>query len=205
MSRAADTAAYVARRVAEALGGRAAAGIIHMPLSAGVSGFVGLNRSTSGSAPGWIKVLPVVGVTHDETEAVVADLTDIRMSGQATWSHPLPALVNGLPFGWAFEPPINETHVQNLCDALLDHALPVLRNSTTLSAIRDHLEQGHGPRALFVLPVVLALNGDPDGAVAALDRFAANFRPGPPLDEYLRFGERFDDWLRSRRLNRAGT
>lgn len=195
MSRAAETAAHVEGRVAACLGGRVTAGIIEVPLSEGVSGFTGLGRSTSASEPGWIQVLPVVGVIHDQTESVVAELTGLKRRRQATWSEPLSALVPGLPVKWAFEPPVNEDLLTRLCDALTVHGLPIMRGSTTLPAIRSHLERGHGPRAPWVLPVVLGQMGEVTAARAALDRYAASLRAGPPLDEYKRFGQRLLAWL----------
>lgn len=186
MSQAATTAKEVEELVASGLGARRSAnGVLWMPLVDGYTGFVGLNRATSSSHPGWINVFPQVGVRHEAASKLMRELTSNPDPYRGpTWSAALADLSDGLPSSWAFEHPVDRAGVDRMVATLRTIALPAMFSTTTLAAIRDQLAARRGAGIEYALPIVMYLEGDHAAALAYADGLLADTNASPAWREF---------------------
>jgi hypothetical protein len=183
---------------------RAPRNFIFDGLADSVIGWVGLNTAHEGLRRG-VVVNPIVGVRHQEVEAITSKLRGAPDNGyhprtvQTSLGHVLPRFTQYLFDGGPADPDTATTMAAHI----EDHGVPWMRSHCDLETMVDALEEPVGPPrpAQFSLPVALVLLGRRDEAVAGvmteLERDADAEHPA--ADEYRRFAAAFFDFIGARR------
>jgi len=147
---------------------RVTEGVYLLPIAAGVFGWVGIGLA-SRKRGGEVDADPMVGVRHDEVEALVpagsreADPTILR---------PLYELLPGRNYKtWSFNEDNLDEQAVALVESVVEHGQRLMHELKTLDALEEALEEwAFTDIRRTRLPVVLLLQGDRDAAAAALAR-----------------------------------
>jgi hypothetical protein len=145
-------------------------GLHLIDLADGVSGSVGLNTE-SRAEPGVARVNPVLGVRSDLVERWVARLKgfEYKSYGPPTVSRPLGYLLPAAqPAWWAFNAggAGNESVADDVTASMESVGLPYMRKNTDLESMLAEAEGGWGLGLNDRRPVLLALLGRDEDAVA---------------------------------------
>jgi hypothetical protein len=170
--RTAELRAAVDEAVAERLTkrgySRVSEGVYLLAIAPGVLGWVGIGLA-SRKRGGEVDADPMVGVRHDEVEALLS-----AGSGQAdpTILRPLYELLPGGNYKtWSFNEDNLDQQAEALVESVVQHGQRLVHELKTLDALKDALEKwAFADTRRTRLPVVLLLQGDRDAAAGAVAR-----------------------------------
>ena len=143
-------------------------GLFTLELAPGYLGWLGLNRAWEHDGGGELRLRPVVGVRHQETERIAADCCGLKMHGflPATICRPLGRV-------WDFSEEHATDVARDMAAAIASEGLAFMHAHTTLAKLLEGIERGLGPldEALAVRrPIVLSLMHAPERARDVLDQ-----------------------------------
>lgn len=174
-------------------------------LVSGVLGWVGLNRAVR-KKEGILEINPVIGVRHQELEALVARLLDEDFHPYVppTISIALGYLTAERRFrSWLFDDKSNQRAVaQSLVATITEFGDPFMRAHSTLGDIARAMESDTGVPSdiAYRLPVAYVLMGEPAKAKEYLDDKCAELgtAENPYAVRYRTFASRLAEFAGSR-------
>lgn len=173
--------------------------LLEVPLRDGFVGTVGLNHATWPGHPGWINVLPVIGVSSEPLARLMAEFTgNANLKRGALWAFPVSAIERDISSTWWFGPDLDPASVDALAAMLRERAMPILRASASLEGVRAHIEAGHSHYPWLTLPVVLAALGRSEEALSVARSYlepAELGYPRPLRANQEQFIERLETWI----------
>lgn len=166
-------------------------------LTAGVIGWLGLNRATKKLGPEATEINPVVGVRFQELERFVAECRSEKFHTflPPTISTPLGYLMPARAYrAWTFTPVrVNET-ASDMVDAIGTYGIPFMHSVVDLDQLRLRLEDRMGPsdQLVYRRPAAAFLANATSEALAFLDNeLAANgTRTDPAAAQFRSFADR---------------
>jgi hypothetical protein len=173
-----------------------AGGVFTTNLGADCLGWLGLNTAVEHLGGRAVAVLPIIGVRHDPTERLVAEL-----AGQPYHRYYPPTITQ--PIGQLMVPPRNAAWtverddprpaIDDMVEAIATFGLPFMLANAELDAIRERIAErmhsDHSPDEPYREAAAAAVAGDRDAALTAVERglHAISSRTDPAAANFQRF------------------